>query len=158
MTEERICRKCGLPKTIDCFPTVFVNNRVYQRLACDKCRRATEVARNRQRRANDPHFEMFSAARRRAKRRGTVFSLTRDDVPIPLVCPILGIPLVRKKGKGPSPNSPSLDEIVPGRGYVRGNAQVISNRANTMKNCGTLEELVRIGKWAKYVLDKLPII
>jgi hypothetical protein len=46
-------------------------------------------------------------------------------------CPVLGIPIIL--GGKLSKNSPSLDKMVPGLGYVRGNVLVISHRANTMK-------------------------
>ena len=46
--------------------------------------------------------------------------------------------------KGTSPASPSLDQIVPGLGYVKGNVQVISHRANTLKSDGTLEEFKKL--------------
>jgi hypothetical protein len=40
-----------------------------------------------------------------------------------------------------SPNSPSLDKIIPSKGYIKGNVWVISNRANTLKNDASLQEL-----------------
>lgn len=45
------------------------------------------------------------------------------------------------KGMWHRPNSPSLDRIVPERGYVAGNLRVISNRANTLKNNATIDEM-----------------
>jgi hypothetical protein len=44
--------------------------------------------------------------------------------------------------------SPSLDRIDPSRGYIPGNVQVISNRANLLKRDGTLREIVLLGRWA----------
>jgi hypothetical protein len=38
-------------------------------------------------------------------------------------------------------NSPSLDRIVPEKGYVAGNIRVISQRANRIKSNATVEEL-----------------
>lgn len=38
-------------------------------------------------------------------------------------------------------NSPSLDIIIPSKGYVKGNVWVISNRANRAKSNLSLEEL-----------------
>lgn len=82
---------------------------------------------------------MLSGARLRAKRRGLPFNITLEDVPIPDKCPILGIPLIVGNSK-PSGNSPSLDRFDPCLGYVKGNVWVISQRANMLKNNGTLEE------------------
>lgn len=92
-------------------------------------------------------------ARKRAKSRNRPCAITIADIaavwPADGLCPVLGIPLKRTggKGKGFSCESPSLDEIVIGRGYVRGNIAVISSRANSLKNNGTLEEHERIVAW-----------
>jgi hypothetical protein len=43
--------------------------------------------------------------------------------------------------------SPSLDRIKPELGYVPGNIQVISARANVMKNDATPEELLAFANW-----------
>jgi hypothetical protein len=94
-------------------------------------------------------------ARHRAKKQGIPFSITPADVNIPDKCPILGIPLIPKPPNGrPGPwiYSPSLDKIVPELGYVPGNIQILSARANTLKSNGSLEELAAIGKFAKRCL------
>ncbi len=78
-------------------------------------------------------------ARNRAKAKGIEFSISIADIVVPSICPILGIPLevatvhVRD-------GSPSIDRIDPSKGYVLGNIQVISHKANTMKSNGTLRE------------------
>ncbi len=56
-------------------------------------------------------------------------------------CPILHIKLTHD---GNRDHSPSLDRIIPQKGYVKGNVQVISLRANRIKSDATLEELERI--------------
>lgn len=81
--------------------------------------------------------------RHRAKKKGLPFDLTLDDLPIPKFCPILGIPLRMRSGSFHD-NSPSIDRLVPERGYVTGNVAVVSYRANRIKDYGTLEELKKV--------------
>jgi cyclophilin family peptidyl-prolyl cis-trans isomerase len=97
---------------------------------------------------------MWSAARDRAKSKGAHFNISIEDVVIPEVCPILGIRLVKTNSKT-SPDSPTLDKVVPSLGYVVGNVQVISHKANVMKNSGTLDECMKLGEWARRMKDEL---
>jgi len=83
---------------------------------------------------------MWGAAKHRAKRNGILFDISYNDISIPSLCPLLEIPLMRRKGSGTSHGSPTLDRIVPHLGYVKGNIRVISAKANLMKNDATLEE------------------
>lgn len=87
---------------------------------------------------------MLCNARQRSKKSGVPFSLSLNDIPeVPEVCPLLGIPIIRVNGKK-SANSPSLDRKVPALGYVAGNIQIISYKANTIKNNATFAEFERI--------------
>lgn len=89
---------------------------------------------------------MIHKARYRSRLRGTVCTIEASDVHIPLVCPILGIPL-KHNSIGKADTSPSLDQIVSGAGYTKGNVQVISQRANRIKNDATPEELLCLAAW-----------
>ena len=90
----------------------------------------------------DDRSAMWSRAKYRAAHKGREFTITKEDIVIPERCPLLGIPLVCHRGKGSQQgNSPSLDRIDPTKGYIKGNVWVISNRANTLKNDATLQEL-----------------
>jgi hypothetical protein len=92
---------------------------------------------------NDPVSVMLESSKCRAKKKNLEHSITKNDIYIPDVCPVLGILL--KIGKGlPTDNSPSLDRIDNSRGYVKGNVIVISHRANTLKRNSTIEELEKI--------------
>jgi len=91
---------------------------------------------------------MLSTAKARAKRKNLEFNIDISDIIIPKVCPILNIPLIKNFGSGKSSNSPSLDRIDSALGYIKGNIQVISSKANTMKNNGTLDEMIMLGEWA----------
>ena len=93
---------------------------------------------------------MVDNSRSRAKSRGVPHSITVDDFCIPQYCPALNIPLFLTHGKY-TDNSPSLDRIDPIKGYVPGNIQVISKRANTIKNDATADELMMIVEYINSV-------
>lgn len=97
-----------------------------------------------------PERYLYQVAKGRAKRRGIAFEIEISDIVIPAVCPILGIPLFMKKlatKNDVTPNSPSLDRIHPELGYVKGNIQVISWRANSIKRDATPEELRKVADY-----------
>lgn len=96
----------------------------------------------RRRRNEKPGIYMLSAARTRSKKFKVPFDLFADEIIIPDKCPVLGIPLVFGTGLGKhTDNSPSLDRVVPEKGYVRGNVRVVSFRANALRSNATVEEL-----------------
>lgn len=93
-------------------------------------------------------YKVLDKAKERARDKGVPFSLTvRDLPPIPDRCPILGIRLQRAAGT-PTANSPALDRIVPALGYVPGNVQWLSHRANFMKSDASPAELLAFADWA----------
>lgn len=99
-------------------------------------------------RRNNPEKVLVSLAKQRAKLVGVPFKLTALDVRIPHRCPILGIPLKRgERIHGDA--SPTLDRIVPKKGYVRGNVQVISALANRMKNNASPRHLRLFASWIR---------
>lgn len=90
---------------------------------------------------------LLYSVRHRAKQLGLPFNLTIDDIVIPDICPLLNVPIKKDNlGRGYHPTSPSVDRIIPKLGYVRGNIQIISARANLIKNDATLEEFELIAK------------
>jgi hypothetical protein len=82
---------------------------------------------------NHPEYVMWYEAKRRAKRNGISFTIGYKDVVIPEYCPYLGIKLQHAIGRMKS-NSPSLDRIINHLGYVQGNIEVISWKANKLKS------------------------
>jgi hypothetical protein len=92
---------------------------------------------------------IFLRTRLRAKKNGTPFNLDITDIIIPKVCPILGIELIPNIGRGHTDNSPSLDRVINDLGYIKGNVQIISYKANAMKRNASMEDLIRLGEWAK---------
>lgn len=83
----------------------------------------------------------------RTRNSGREFDLTLEDIIIPEFCPILGMKLEQGKGR-PLPQSPSIDRIDPTKGYIKGNIQIISQRANVMKSDASPEELLKFADWA----------
>jgi hypothetical protein len=96
-----------------------------------------------EKRRTDWAYEMFLSAKKRAKRDGLEFTITKDDIKIPEHCPILGCKLEKNIGRVKY-NSPSLDRVDTLKGYVPGNVQVISTKANTHKGDLSLEEARRL--------------
>ena len=101
--------------------------------------------------SNAPEGRLLYAAAKRARAANPPlpFNLTVEDIVIPETCPLLEIPLRKTRkgsGKGPCTNSPTLDRIIPRLGYVKGNVQVISHRANAMKQDASLEECELLAK------------
>ena len=84
-------------------------------------------------------YPMWDAAKTRSKAKGIEFLIVLDDIVIPEFCPYLGIPITKSKIKS-SDNSPTLDRIDSSKGYIPGNVEVISMRANVIKNSGTYLE------------------
>lgn len=85
---------------------------------------------------------MLDTAKNRAKKKNIEFSLTREDIIIPPICPVLGTEFIRK-----TVYTMSLDRIDSSLGYIKGNVQVISMKANAMKNNATPAELKTFADW-----------
>lgn len=96
---------------------------------------------------NDPQYYLWYVARTRSRQKGTEFTISKEDVAIPDICPILGLKLT--KGDGYLPNAMSLDRIDNNRGYIPGNVRVISRKANLLKSSLTLDVLENIIKYIK---------
>lgn len=85
------------------------------------------------------NYDLWYFAKLRAKKKGLEFNIEIIDINIPEICPILGIPLTKENNKQ-SDSSPSIDRIDNSKGYVKGNIQIISWRANNIKGDGSVEE------------------
>lgn len=95
-----------------------------------------------------PEKTIWSELRKRARQRGILFNLNIEDIVIPEVCPILGIKLEFGIGRVHDA-SPSVDRIVPSKGYTKGNCFIISSKANRMKQENTLEDFEKIMNYIK---------
>ena len=107
-------------------------------------------------RENNRALLLLGQAKYRAKKKGIEFNLELSDVVIPKLCPVLKIPLFAGSSSGgPRGCSPSLDRIDNSKGYIKGNVQVISHKANTMKHCANNNELILFANWIKRTYRKV---
>jgi len=99
----------------------------------------------------NPQKILLLSAKHRSIKKGVPCTIIEEDIHIPAVCPVLGISIEKRFNadgkKGAYPNSPSLDRIDNLKGYEKGNIQVISSKANSMKNSATPEELLQFAFW-----------
>lgn len=96
--------------------------------------------------ADNPERYLYIAAKSRAKKKGLEFTILLEDVAIPAVCPVLGIPISRGT-RGDHGYSPSLDRIDSSKGYVPGNVMVISWRANIVKSDAEAWEVQKVADY-----------
>ncbi len=91
---------------------------------------------------------LVRSARVRAKKFDLPFDISHEDLVIPEFCPVLGIPILLNCGDARRiPNAPSIDKVIPSRGYVKGNVVVVSWRANKLKSDATIEELGNLARF-----------
>jgi hypothetical protein len=91
--------------------------------------------------SNTIEYRLWKSAKDRSEKKGWEFTITLDDIKIPLVCPLLEIPIVMHSTRERHFNAPSVDRINSTKGYTKDNIWIISHRANQLKNDATLAEM-----------------
>lgn len=137
------CKKCGKCHIIKKFEEFRKNKNSafgysYFCRLCDKQRVYTR----------DKRKVLLNAAKKRSKDSNLEFNLELDDIILPKKCPILGIKLQFNIGKAED-NSYSIDRINNTKGYIKGNIQIISFKANTIKNNASLLEIEKVYLYMK---------
>ena len=96
----------------------------------------------------------FNERMKDARKRGIEATIKFTDISWPTHCPVLGIELDYKTKRGNrkalNPANPSIDRWDNTKGYIPGNVFIISNRANSLKNNGSIEELEAVAKYARH--------
>lgn len=133
---EKYCSGCQSRKLFSDFSKNAVMRDGYANW-CKSCLKRhsqkPEIAKKRrERRYENMERSIFLETKSRAKVRGIEFNLEISDIKIPKVCPVLGTEFASGLG-GRKNNSPSIDKIIPSKGYVKGNIQIISWMANCIK-------------------------
>lgn len=111
--------------------------------AANKEKRSTNAAKtHRANKEANPQLYLWKYAKARSKLDDMEFDLELMDIFIPDVCPYLGTPFQMFDKQFAA----SLDRIDSTRGYTKDNIQVISYKANRMKNDATEQELISFAK------------
>lgn len=135
---QRACEECGAP-----VPLPPERGRTPK--TCSACK--TEHRRRWAAAHRKTTGYRLSAKKLDARRRGIAFSLTKADLPpVPSACPALG---VQFDGKG---YRLTLDRINPALGYVPGNVQWLSARANAIKTNATAAEIDAVARFMRHKL------
>lgn len=95
----------------------------------------------------NPEKYLFKAARDRAKKKNLDFDLKLSDIVIPEFCPIL-----RVRFEKYTDYAASVDRIDSTKGYVSGNIQVISKKANLMKSNASQDDLKCFADWVNSIV------
>jgi hypothetical protein len=151
----RICDRCKITQSISHFYFTKDGKRVLP--TCKLC--AAQKWQSDKNLGQNFFAHSLSSARKRAAAKGLPCDIDSDYLksiyPRDQKCPIFGITM--KAGvRGDNDSAPSLDKIIPERGYTRGNVWYISMRANRIKSehslkdiliaaCGIHKKLMEIG-------------
>lgn len=90
--------------------------------------------------------DTLSTIKAKSIKKGIPFGVTIDDLVFNSHCPVLGIELDYFNNVV-SDNSPSIDKIIPKLGYIKGNVEVISMKANRIKSNGSIDEILKIAEY-----------
>ena len=91
------------------------------------------------------HSRLLSRAKDRSKRLGLDCDLELSDIIIPEICPLLEIPFKYGSQKDKW-HTYSIDRIDNTKGYIKGNIQIITYLANTMKSSASKKQLITFAK------------
>ncbi len=116
-------------------------------------------SRDKHRMLERPEYFLFSGARGRAKNRNLEFNITEQNIKKLLnetkICPFRKTNFERGSNQKAVDNSMSLDRIDSSKGYIKNNIQIISYRANIIKNDITLELFKKIvSNFKKFKLEE----
>ena len=135
--EKKLCRNCS--------------KKVKNGSLCNKCLKSHRewnkdcFSKNYRKRPRYSNLasKMITSAKVRARKKRVEFSISREDIIIPDVCPVLGIPMSQNVGVVKD-NSPTLDRVDNSMGYIPSNVMVISYRANCLKRDSSVQELIKL--------------
>lgn len=145
-----LCPNCLTEKPKNAFS--FIDKWDYALGKMATCKRCNATKREALRKArtwkHDAALILLNNSKQRCKRTGMEHTINYDDIKIPDVCPVFGMPLFRES-KSTWKNAPSLDRIDNSKGYTPDNIIVVSRRANILKKDASVEELIMLANFYK---------
>jgi len=135
--KSKKCAKCQIDKSFDEM-IKSKSNKNGMGSYCKECMKSKSI----EFRIDNPIQQMLSNTKSSAKKRNIKFDLTLEDLIIPTHCKYLGIELEFNVGNGLQPQTPSIDRINTNKGYTKDNIQIISHKANSLKNDLDIETLI----------------
>ena len=150
LREFKLCNKCNKELSFNKFRErkdtgwKDINNK-FRYSYCREC----EKKRFKEAYKKDPIPQMLSNSKIRAKAKKLPHNITSDDIrevwPKDNICPVLKKPFeMGFKSEKTKSMAPSLDKIIPSKGYTKGNIVVISDIVNRLKSDASLEDLKKI--------------
>jgi hypothetical protein len=103
-------------------------------------------------REENVELKLWHSCKQSAKKRNIEFSILPEDIQVPILCPVLGIPLDTKAESGvgsgynwkTNPYRPSVDRLNNEMGYTKENICVMSWRANSLKKDANFDEIEKL--------------
>jgi len=147
------CATCGEHKEYEFFQRNSQQKDGYS-CYCKTCTKIADKIKYDQNKENHERLlqRMLNASKTRARRKNLEHTITLKDLqylyPDDNKCPVFGFEL---EWGHPKCSSPSLDRIDSSKGYTYDNCQIISNKANMLKNDASLEELQLLVNYLKEI-------
>jgi hypothetical protein len=137
----RVCKKCREYKP---YPEFHKHSGCVNgfNTVCKLCRKPVS---KRNYHKNSQEYNIWHRAKTRAKLKNIPFNIEISDIIIPEKCPIFNSYFEVGNHK----TCASIDRIDSTLGYVKGNIQIISNRANMLKGDANLKEIEQLYIWLK---------
>jgi hypothetical protein len=150
LSSDKICNTCKKKLEKKNFRIIKRKNWVGFYPQCKSC----ENLKMKSNYEKNPIPQMLSNAKIRAKKRGLKFNLTNEYLkeifPKDNKCPITGVDFqfgYKNDNKINKNYAPSLDRIVPSKGYVKGNVMIICDLMNRMKQDSSFDDMEKLFKF-----------
>jgi|GEM_PF-3282481 len=133
-----------------------IAERVVKKNACVECIKEQKARARRNQSFDFLAGVLFRSARSRVRLRGSTekiaFDLTAEWIRVRLekgVCEVTGLPFKMPDGagkSGPTCYSPTLDRVVPSKGYTPENTRLVIHSFNAAKNDGTDADVLKMAR------------